>query len=340
MHHRLSAATFALALALVAMPAMASSSLLTPRGIRYAIERTPELPQVEITRAEGGMRARLVVPSTEDATPENTVQIAFDSLNDTLFVVWTRENEGGAEIRYATLNSDGQWSAPRNIAAGAQMYGGLQLAITRSEYGGNVATLMHVAWWGINGNLRDPEYALFAFENGVQASASVANLEELALLGDGVTASDFTSEEMGEPVHPPMTMERLGDGIDIAFGSVANSSITRMTIVPRKMGPTVRIWKPVGRKVVFTPSSNLVSTDTTPVQAFIRDGRLALYTLGEEFRYVVLRSNNTWTPLHSVEVDDDNTSTDLLRDLRAAVEEISDEEEATDGFGDMTPAEQ
>jgi len=335
-HRRFFAALFVAALA--AVPATASSSLLTPDGIRYAIERTPDLPQVEITRAEGGLRDRLVVPSTEDATPEKQVEIAFDTLTDTLHVVWTRENEGGAEIRYAMLSAAGQWSSPRNIAAGAQMYGGLKLAITRSEYAGTYATLMHVAWWSVNGNLRDPEYALFAFENGAQISASVANLEEMAALGDGVTASAFGDENMGEPVHPPLAMERNRDGVEIAFGSVSSSSITRLTITPRKLGPNVRIWKPVGRGVNNTPKSNLVSTDSTPVQAFIRNGRLALYTLGEEFRFVVLKSNDTWTTLRSVATDEDNTSADLLDDLRAAVEEIADDEDATEGIEDDTPA--
>ena len=324
-----------IAAAIAAMPALASGSLLTPDGIRYAVERTPELPQVEITRAEGGDRARLVVPSTEDATPEKQVEIAFDTLTDTLHVVWTRENQHGAEIRYATLSAAGQWSAPRNIAAGAQMYGGLQLALTKSEYGGSYATLMHVAYWSVNGELRDPEYALFAFENGAQVSASVVNLQELAALGDGVSASENAWENVGEPVHPPLTMERYRDGVDVAFGAVSTSSLTRMTILPRKIGPNVRIWKPVGRNIEATPKSNLVSSDTTPVQAFIRGGKLALYTLGEEFRYVVLRSNNTWTQIRAVEVDEDNTSSDLLRDLRAAVEEISDDEDASDdGFAE------
>jgi hypothetical protein len=334
--HRFFAALFVAAL--LAVPAMASSSLLTPDGIRYAIERSPDQPQVEITRAEGGLRDRLVVPSTEDAAPEKAIQIAYDIVTDTLHVVWTRETEGGAEIRYATLSAAGQWSSPRNIAAGAQMYGGLQLAITRSEYAGTTATLMHVAWWSVNGNLRDPEYALFAFENGAQVSASVVNLEEMAALGDGVSANDFEDEDMGEPVHPPLTMERNRDGVDLAFGSVSSSAITRLTVAPRKIGPTVRIWKPVGRGMMNTPKSNLASSDRTPVQAFIRDGRIALYTLGDEFRYVVLKSNNTWTTPRSVNVDEDNTAADLLRDLRAAVEEISDEEDGTDGVGDGLPA--
>ena len=335
-HHRFFAALFAAAL--LAMPALASVSLLTPDGVRWAVARTPDLPQIELTRAQGPDGARLVVPSTEDATPEKQVQIAFDTLTDTLHVVWTRDNANGAEIRYATLSAAGEWSTPRNIAAGAQAYGALQLAITRSEYGGTYATLMHVAWWSINGNLRDPEYALFAFENGAQTSAVVANLDDIAALGDGVSASDFTNEEMGEPVHPPLTMERKNDGVDIVFGSVSSSSITRVVLAPRKIGPNVRIWKPVGRSVTRTPRSNLSSADTTPVQAIIRDGRVALYTTGDDFRFVVLKSNNTWTPIRSVHVDEDNTSSDLLRDLRAAVEEISDHEEATEGFEDEAPA--
>ncbi|HEY0372751.1 MAG TPA: hypothetical protein VGD79_12155 [Thermoanaerobaculia bacterium] len=335
-HRHFFAALFTVAL--VAMPALASTSLLTPDGIRYAIERSPDLPQIEITRAEGGLRSRLVVPSTDDATPEKAVQIAYDTYTDTLHVVWTRDNSFGAEIRYATLSAAGEWSSPRNIAAGAQVYGGLQLAITRSEHADTIATLMHVAWWSVNGDLRDPEYALFAFENGAQVSASVVNLEEMAALGDGVSANDFDSEDIGEPVHPPLTMERKGEGVEFAFGSVSSTEITRLTVVPRKVGPTVRIWKPVGRNIVRTPKSNLISGDTTPVQAFIRNGRVALYTLGEQFRYVVLRSNNTWTTARSVDVDEDNTSTDLVRDLRAAVEEIGDDEDAaTVGVGDETP---
>lgn len=336
--HRFFAVLFVAALA--AVPAFASNSLLTPDGIRYAIERSPETPQIEITRAEGGLRSRLVVPSTEDATPEQAVQIAYDTYTDTLHVVWTRDNSFGSEIRYATLSAAGEWSAARNIAAGAQMYGGLQLAITRSEHAGTIATLMHVAWWSVNGDLRDPEYALFAFENGAQVSASVVNLEDVAALGDGVSATDFDGEDIGEPVHPPMTMERSGEGVELAFGSVSSTAITRLTLVPRKVGPTVRIWKPVGRGVVRTPRSNLASSDTTPVQAFIRNGKVALYTLGDEFRYVVLRSNNTWTTPRSLDVDEDNTVSDLVRDLRAAVEEISDnEDDETVGVGEGPVAE-
>lgn len=321
-------------IALLALPAMGAVSVLTPDGIRYAIEATPDGPQIEITRAEGEARARLVVPSTEDPTIEKQAQVAFDAITDTLYVVWTREGgAAGAEIRYAALNAAGHWSSPRNVAAGSGMYRGLQLALTRGEYGGVTATFMHLAWWSINGNVLDPEYALFAFEKGSDATVEVANLEDMADIGDGVTASEY--EDDGEAIHPPLTMERNGESVDLAFGSVASTAITRLNILPRKIGGTVRIWKPVGRTSEITPRSNLVSSTPTPVQAIIKDGRVALYTLGADFHFVVLKKNNTWTSIYSLHVDEDNTSADLVHDLRAAMEQISEDEEASENAGEV-----
>ena len=314
-------------LALLALPAMGAGSVLTPDGVRYSIEARPDGPQVEIIRAEGSERARLVVPSTEDATVESQPQLAYDSMTDTLHVVWAREGFVGGEIRYAALNAAGHWSAPRNVAAGSTMYRGLQLQLTRSEHGGVTATLMHVAWWSINGPMLDPEYAMYAFEKGSDVTMTVANLVEMADVGDGVTASSF--EDVGDSLHPPLVMERNGESVDVAFGNVNNTAVTRVNIVPRKVGGTVRIWKPVGRSGSFTPRSQLVSADTTPVQAVLKNGVIALYTGGDDFNYVILKKNNTWTTIRSVQVDEDNTSADLVRDLLAAMEEISAEDEAS-----------
>ena len=66
-----------------------------------------------------------------------------------------------------------------------------------------------------------------------------------------------------------------------------------------------------------------------------RDGRLALYTLATSSALSCWK-DNTWTPPRSVDVDEDNTAADLARDLRAAVEEISDDEDSAE----ETPASQ
>ncbi len=313
---------------IVAAPGFGATSVLTPDGIRYSIDPTPDRPQIEIGRAEGYDRATLVVPSTDDAVRESQAQLAFDAATDTLFVVWTRENGAGAEIRYATLNAQGHWSSPRNIAAGAGMYRGLQLAITRSEHGGTYATLMHTAWWSINGSVLDPEYGLFAFENGKDVSAEIVNLVELADAGDGPTASDW--ENTGLAVHPPLAMVRNGESVDVAFGTVSSTVVTRLKITPRKIGSTVRMWRPVGRGGTFTPRVNLTSPNENPVQAFIVNDRLALYTAGDDFRFVVLRKDNTWSSIHSVHVDEDNTAADLTNELRYTVEQLIEDEDAAD----------
>lgn len=326
-HHRFIAALFLASI--LAVPVFGATSVLTPDGIRYSIDPSPDRPQIEIGRAEGYDRATLVVPSTDDAVPESQAQLAFDAATDTLFVVWTRENSTASEIRYATLNGQGHWSSPRNIAAGAGMYRGLQLAITRSEHGGTYATLMHAAWWSISGSMLDPEYALFAFENGKDVSADIVNLIDLANAGDGPTASGW--EETGPALHPPLAMVRNGESVDIAFGAVSSTVVTRLKITPRKIGATVRMWRPVGRGGTLTPRVSLVSADTRPVQAFIVNDRLALYTAGDDFRFVVLRKDNTWSSIRSVHVDENNTAADLANELRYTVEQlIEDEDSATE----------
>lgn len=324
--HRLFATLFVVSL--LAVPMFGAGSVLTPDGIRYAIVSSPDRPQVEIGRAEGRMRATLVVPSTDDAIEESQAQLAYDAATQTLFVVWTRENATGAEIRFATLSSSGEWSIPRNVAAGAGMYRGVQLALTRSEYGGVEATLLHLAWWSISGSVLDPEYALFAFENGRGVSAEVTNLTELANLGDGPTAS--SGEDVGEAIHPPLVMSRAGDSVDVAFGSTTSTAVTRLRIAPRKIGVTVRMWRPVGRGGSLTPRANLVSQNENPVQAFLVNDRLALYTAGDDFRFVVLRKDNTWSSVRNVHVDEDNTAQDLARDLRETVEALIEDEDAAE----------
>ena len=321
MKHRIFAAVFALAV-VAAVPAFGAQSLLTPDGVRYTIEASAETPHVEIIRAEGDSRARLMVPSTQDATRESQVQLAYDSASDTLFVVWTREHAGVGEVRYATLSAAGYWSPARLVTAGSSMYRGVQLVVTRADD----ATLMHVAWWSINGTLLDPEYALFAFEKGSVVSAEVENLETLARLASDVSTTEYEME-VATPAHPPLALDRRGNSVDVAFGSVGATTINRVTVVPEKSDGHVRIWKPLGRAGTRTPRTRLIATATTPVHAYIDNGHLALYTIGEEFNFVVLRNNGTWSPVRTLRIDDDNTAHDLLRELESTVEDLLDDED-------------
>lgn len=328
MKHRILIVFFALA-ACIAVPVFGASSLLTPDGVRYTLETNPELPLIQIARAEAGERVQLIVPSTQDATRESQAQLAYDSATDTLFVVWVRESAGFGEVRYSTLSPAGHWSPTRLVTAGSTSYHGLQVVLTHGTSEDGDATLMHAAWWSMNGNLLAPEYALFAFENGRLVSAQLENLVELAGLASSVELAEFEIT-VGKAVHPPLVLDRDGETVDVAFGSTTTSSISRLNVVSRKIGGDVRIWKPLGRKGGRTPRTGLMSVGSAPVGAYMNDGHLALYTIGENFRFTVLRNNGTWSAVHTLRIDADNTAEDLLRELEKTVEELLDDEDSED----------
>ncbi len=314
------------ALSAGAIPAFGSSSLLTPGGVRYAIVTDSDRPQVQIARAEGDLRATLVAPSTQDAGQESQAQLAYDTATGMLYVVWVRDNAGNAEIRFASVNVDGEWSAPRMVAAGSGAYRNLQFVLSHVEDEGQTTSLLHLAWWSVNGRLREPEYALFAFENGAAVSADVANLDELANLSGRVQTSALEYEP--DAVHPPLAMARNGEGVDVAFGAVDSTVLTRLNVTPRKVGSDVRIWKPLGRDPSRTPRAGVMLTAGDPVDGVIINGRLALYAGTDVFRFVLLRSDGTWSDAHQVRVDEGNTVEDLVRDLRHTVQELLDYEMA------------
>ncbi|HVG23459.1 MAG TPA: hypothetical protein VND45_04840 [Thermoanaerobaculia bacterium] len=326
-HHRFASLLIAAALAL---PAFGASSLLTPDGVRYAIEPNPETSQVEIARAEGQKRARLVVPSTQDVAREFDAQMAFDSVTNTLFVVWSREGTAAGEIRYAMLNERGEWSPARLITAGSDAYRGLRFVVTHPAGDENV-TLLHAAWWSLNGARTDGEYALFAFEHGRFVSGDVQDLESLASANYDYAAGEY--EDVGTPLHPPLALDRNGENVDVVFGSTTSTAITRFTVSAKKIAGNVRIWKPVGRTGGGqTERAHLTSTDPTqPVHAYVKKGHVALYTIGEDFRFVVMKKDGSWSPIRSVRIDADNTADDLMRELQKAIEEMEagDEEQSS-----------
>ncbi|HUR83578.1 MAG TPA: hypothetical protein VM733_22670 [Thermoanaerobaculia bacterium] len=322
-HHRFASLLIGAALAL---PAFGATSLLTPDGVRYALEPAPDSPQVEIARSEGVQRARLVVPSTQDVNAEFDAQLLFDNATNSLFVVWSRDGVPGSEIRYAILDSTGKWSSPRLITAGAGAYRGLQFVLTHPS-GDEDVTLLHAAWWSLTGSRSEAEYALFAFENGRFLSGDVQDLESLAALQYDVTAGEY--EDVGTPLHPALAMERNGETVDVVFGSTTSTAVTRFNVTTRKIAGNVRIWKPVGRTVDRTERANLISTDpSSPVFGFIKKGNVALYTISEDFRFTVLKKDGTWSSIREIRIDADNTADDLLRELQHAVEEMVSEEEA------------
>jgi hypothetical protein len=162
------------------------------------------------------------------------------------------------------------------------------------------ASLVHLAWWKVGAGLAEPWYALVALERDEEPVTSFASLTDLAAL----TVDISTTAE------PEDT------------GAARETAVTSVTIKPRKIGGTARIFVPVGRKGHKTPRANLISSSENPLQAIIsRNGRIVLYAPGERFSFVVL-DNGEWTPVRTLKVDEKMTMDHVLKDLRNTVEEL------------------
>ncbi|HEY0372749.1 MAG TPA: hypothetical protein VGD79_12145 [Thermoanaerobaculia bacterium] len=304
-----------------ALSAFGANSALTPDGSRYSVEASPDAPQLLLVRVAGDTRDTIAVPTTDDEAIEAESHVAYDAITGSLYVIWTRHIDGADELRYAVRNADGGWSQPITVTSSAERILGSQVVVThRAEDDVNVS-FIHLAWWKVGAGVSEPWYALVALEKDQQPVTSFANLVELAALSaDAVAATDL--EETGAAVHPPLTMSRNGQEVDIVFGAVHQTAVTSVTVKPRKIDPTARIFVPVGRRAFKTPRANFSSSSEQALEAFIsRNGRIVLYSRGEHFSYVVL-DNNEWTPARTLKVDEKMTLDHVLKDLRNTVEEL------------------
>ena len=314
-----------LAIALImaaSVAAYGASSALTPDGSRYSTEVAAESPHLLLVRVNGDTRVSVDVPSTDDDALEADPHVAYDALTGALYVVWTRRAEGVEEIRFAIRAADGTWSEPQTVTSGAERILGTQVAVTHGVEEDAGLPLIHVAWWKVGEAMAEPWYALVAIEKDRQPVTSFANLVDLAAIAADSEAASMEREDMGAAAHPPLAMSRNGQEVDIVFGAVDQTAVTRLTVAPRTIGGTARIFVPVGRSAFRTPRAKLASASEQPLQAMIsRNGRIVLYAPGERFSYVVL-DNGEWTPVRSLKVDEKLTLDHVLKDLQRTVEEL------------------
>jgi hypothetical protein len=305
-----------------AFSAYGAGSALTPDGSRYSVEpSSAEGPRLVLERVSGDVRDAIVVPSTDDDAVESDPHVAYDALTGALYVVWTRHQDGGDELRFAIRGADGTWSASQTVTSGVERILGSQVVVTHGVEEDATASLIHLAWWKVGRATAEPWYAIVEIEKDAEPAVSFANLVELAALSVGASSAQ-EEEDTGAAVHPPLAMIRNGQGVDVVFGAMHQTAVTSITIEPRRIAGTARIFVPVGRKAMKTPRASLVSTSEQPLQAFIsRNGRIVLYAPGERFSYVVL-DHGQWTPVRTLKVNEKMTMDAVLKDLHNTVEEL------------------
>lgn len=309
---------FTVGLLLLASAAFAQpvQTVLTSDSTLYRVRARENA--LEVSRRKAETREVLVVPGTADAIADSDPRLLWDGDSKTLFVVWHRAAEGLDEIRLVSF-ANGVWSEPLLIASGVhEVRSGLRAVLTYEPIGesGLRAALVHAAWWSM-GSIPVAEYALVAFEKGAHVSTDVARLTDLA----GAQTSDAEElEEMGAAIHPPLEMSRAGRSVDVVFGSVRSTAVTRLVVTPRQVTGDARIWRPAGRTGGRTGPARLVSPTSEPVGAFVTDDRVVLYTAGAKFRFIVLE-HGRWTPIRQIDVDGKLTGDEILEQLRRTLDE-------------------
>jgi hypothetical protein len=321
MKSRLTAVLISTFLAATSAFAGKVDTVLTPDSTLYSIETTAARTALALTRRNGEVRETVLVPTTTDAAFESDARLAFDGTTNTLYVLWHRSDANSDEIRLASMNADGEWSQPLLVTSGAAARrAGLQVLLSRPTVAEGAApvTLVHAAWWSVGRSVA-AEYALVAFEGGEHASTIVTSLDELAN-SRGNEAAGNEAEDTGSAAHPPLALARAENGIDVVFGKDRSTAVTRVQIEPRRVAGNARMWKPVGRGSHHTGPARLVTANSDPVQAFIANNRVVLYTPDAKFRFMVFE-NGRWSPIRMIELDAKLTSEQMLEQLRRTVEE-------------------
>jgi hypothetical protein len=297
-------------------------TVLTPDSTLYAIEGTREQVSLELSRRRADTLDTLLVPGTDDEAMDSDARLLYDNASSTLFVVWHKADAVQDSIVLASLDTEGVWSEPIVLASCSSMRrAGLQTVLTRASDvdSGAQGTLIHAAWWGVGSELT-AEYALVAFEEGVHVSTDVSKLNEIAQGHKAEGADEY--EDTGAALHPPLAIARgESNAIDVVYGAANSTKVTRVRIDPRRVKGDARLWKPVGRTSNRTPRSRMVTSDASAVQAFISKGRVVLYRPDEKFRFVVFE-NGAWSPERMIQLDENLSSEELLRELRATVDEL------------------
>jgi hypothetical protein len=288
---------------------------LAEDNLLWTIESAYAQPSLVLTLRIGDHVQNVAVPTTDDAAIDAQPRLAWDAGTRTLYVLWRRITESGDEIRLGRRYASGRWAPPIVVASAASApRAGLQLVITRAKEEKATTTLVHAAWWTL-GSRPVAEYGLVAFEGALHVSTFVDPLDELAR----VLTSATEDEDTGKAVHPPLAMVPNGAGVEVAYGAPRTTSVTRAQLDPHKVDPNARMWRPSGRQGRRTPAAMLVSTSSLPVESFIVNGNVVLYTPDAQFRYVVLEDEGKWTPVRMLATDEKLTSEDLVRELKRSV---------------------
>ncbi len=219
------------ALALIAAPGLAATSVLGHDGTVYSVTAgtygalfpqgtnlDPSDPVLALNVAQpNGSNDRLLVPATAGPEPDGSPSLVYEDTSNTVYLLWTSKININP-VLYLTSYNGQSWSDPVEITGNPfAMKGATALAVTRETFtttgsDGTVTThqrtILHLAWKEENAGtgLYDAYYTPVVLEDGAYTgSNAVYRLDDL-------TASDA-------PADNPLT-GALSQEITIRNGAV------------------------------------------------------------------------------------------------------------------------
>lgn len=307
----------------VTASASAPAPVLTSDGVLYTVAGEPD-GTIVVTARYDKSRQTMVVPGTIDGIVDADPQLAYDRLNQTLFVVW-RRGASSSDVVFQALSETGDWSLPTVLGnAPGALHRDLHVLLTRTKslQGENV-TLLHAIWWKESAYDLAAEYGLAALSRTNVLSTYVADLQQLAGIRSALETGASNQDGLDAPVDPslpPLAFTATTDGIDVVFGAKDKKSLTRVIVTPGQPRADARLWIPGGKGATRVPFTKVNSALAGPVETYIASGRVVVYSANTHFRYATLQ-NGEWTQVRSIPLDAAITPAEIANELRKTVAE-------------------
>lgn len=331
--------------ALMFLPLLASAqegnTLLIPDGTLYTINHARSIDNPDanassvaylvLTARRGDSIVPEIIPATLTGGAHFNPTIAYDAETGMLFAFWIHNPSGSeTQLMFSSRNAEGVWSEAASFGAYNDRRENLRIAVTRKFEDENGETrnglTVHLTWWQFTYETREKSahYMMVTIQDG-----NVVNMEPLDL-HKFVSKLDETTSPAPEQIdyhalmQPLLVSSAKQDSVVLLFGDLETGTMNSVRIRPvtKKVG-NGRLRVPGGRRESEpSPAPALHMSDGDRVDGIYgEDGSLALYTQTEgTLRYVLLR-NGTWTPQHSIALDQQITAGAAVDALRRLVTE-------------------
>lgn len=335
-----------LALAVLVTPIVAFAdaanrdTLLAQNGTLYTIEsvRTDEIQGLtsasttvlRLTTTIDEQTSETIVPASFTEGMHLSPALAFDAESGLLFVIWEHSYNNGLDGELVlSANDHGKWSPVTKIDSGSwKRSRNLRVGITRKtetvdEDGNRISVpelTVHAAWWSDGTRGSSAKYAMLTIDKG---AVKVQAIKDLADFGD--TSVELPADPTKSAVPPailnqPVLFESDGRAtIDVLYGDERTQTLRRVTLKPVAQG---RLRVPVGIRVqrVGAPEMAVNQVDGR-MAGFSSGDHLALYFRSAKKVQYVTFTEDGWSPLKSVSVNEKVTADAAIDALRRMVGE-------------------